>query len=230
MKVFEISILVFLINDINSDDSFSKIGNFIDSGLAKKQELLDFHNENTYKDYCFCSFYPLEKNKVYKAGNTYTVRIRTVNYKLAKFFNTELVNHFNNDIKALTATIKVLPKNHIDKIYSITPLVLKTNDGYWKGNISLKEFERRLKENLIKKYNHLMNTKINEDFQLYTSIEFTNKKPAAINYKGRRILGDKVSIHISDDKIAQDLAYMSLGTGVLEMNARGAGYMNFKWL
>lgn len=230
MKVFEISILVFLTNDIDSKDSFSKIGEFIDSGLAKKTELLELHHKNTYKNYCFCSFYPLEEDKVYKAGKTYTIRMRTVDHELAKFFNKELVNCFNGNIKALTSTVRILPKKHIEKIYSITPLVLKTNEGYWKNNISLHDFERRLKENLIKKYNLLMDTKINEDFQLYTSIAFKNKKPTVINYKGKKILGDKLSIHISDEKIAQELAYMSLGTGLLEMNARGAGYMNVKWL
>ncbi|WP_425447270.1 CRISPR-associated endoribonuclease Cas6 [Dethiothermospora halolimnae] len=230
MKVFEISMLVFLLKDINSKEAFSKIGEFIDSGMAKKTELLELHNTNTYKNYCFCSLFPLENDKVYKAGNSYTIRIRTVNNELAKFFNNKLVNHYNDNIKALTSTIKVLPKRYIEKIYSITPSIIKTDKGYWKGNISLDDFERRLKENLIKKYNLLNNTKINEDFQLYTSVEFNNKKPIAIEYKGKKILGDKLTIHISDDEKAQELAYMSLGTGVLEMNARGAGYMNFKWL
>ncbi|MBC2398824.1 CRISPR-associated endoribonuclease Cas6 [Clostridium tetanomorphum] len=230
MKVFEISISVFLIKDIDSKDSFEKIAQFIDSGLAKKTELLELHNSNTYKNYCFCSFYPIQQDRVYKCGNIYTIRIRTIDHKLAKFFNEELVNHYNQDIKALTSTIRILPRKYIDKIYSITPLILKTNGGYWKNNISLSEFERRLKENMAKKYNLFMNTKIDEDFQLYTSIEFKNKKPVAINYKGKTILGDKLTIHISDDRMAQELAYMSLGTGALEMNARGAGYMNAKWL
>lgn len=222
--------LVFLIKDIDSKEGFSKIGRFIDSGLMKKTKLSELHNKNIYKNYCFCSLYPLEKDRVYKSGNNYTIRIRTVDYELAKFFNEELVNCFNQDIKALTSTLKILPKNHIDKIYSITPMVLKTEGGYWKNKISLDDFERRLKENLIKKYNLLMDAKIDEDFQFYTSIEFTNRKPVAINYKGRKILGDKITINISDNEMAQKLAYMSLGTGLLEMNARGAGYVNAKFL
>lgn len=230
LKVYEISLLVFLNNDIKTEEAFSKIGEFIDSGLAKEQELLEFHNKNTYKNYCFCSFYPLEKDKIYREKNNYTIKIRTVDYKLANFFNEELVNHFNQSIKGLTSTIKILPRRYIEKIYSITPLVMKTDKGYWKGNLSLNEFEKRLKENLIKKYNLLTNSKINEDFQLYTGIEFTNKKPVAMSYKGRKFLGDKLTIYISDDEIAQKLAYMSLGTGILEMNARGAGYVNVKWL
>ncbi|MDW8803036.1 CRISPR-associated endoribonuclease Cas6 [Clostridium sp. A1-XYC3] len=230
MKVYEISLLVFLLEEISSENVFIKISGFIDSGMSKVPELLELHNQNIYKNYCFNSFYPIEQDKKYKQGKTYTIQLRTIDKNLADFFYTKLVNHFNDSIKGLTAKIRIVPKKHIEKIYSITPVVLKNDGGYWKGKLSLTDFERRLKENLIKKYNLLMNTKVNEEFQLYTSIEFKNHKPVAINYKGKKILGDKISIHISDEKISQDIAYMSLGTGVLEMNARGAGYVNYKWL
>lgn len=230
MKVYEISLLVFLLEEISSENVFIKISGFIDSGMSKVPELLELHNQNIYKNYCFNSFYPIEQDKKYKQGKTYTIQLRTIDKNLADFFYTKLVNHFNDSIKGLTAKIRIVPKKHIEKIYSITPVVLKNDEGYWKGKLSLTDFERRLKENLIKKYNLLMNTKVNEEFQLYTSIEFKNHKPVAINYKGKKILGDKISIHISDEKISQDIAYMSLGTGVLEMNARGAGYVNYKWL
>nr|WP_246517097.1 CRISPR-associated endoribonuclease Cas6 [Clostridium aciditolerans] len=222
--------MVFLLEEINSTDVSSKISGFIDSGMAKVPELLEFHNENVYKNYCYNSFYPLEEDKKYKQGKTYTIQLRTINKNLADFFYTELVNHFNDSIKGLTAKVRIIPQRHIEKIYSITPVMLKNEEGYWKGKLSLMDFERRLKENLIKKYNLAMKTKIDEDFQLYTNIEFMNQKPVAMNYKGRKLLGDKISINISDDEAAQDLAYMALGTGILEMNARGAGYVNFKWL
>lgn len=230
LKVYEISMKLYLLKDIPYKNTYEELCNFIDSAMSKDEELLKFHNENTYKLYNFNTFYPLEKDNVYKKDNIYAIQIRTIDKRLADFFNNKLVNNFTASIKALTSTIKIIPQKHIDKIYSITPVVLKTDNGYWKGNLGLDDFEKRLKENLIKKYNFIMNTKIDEDFQLYTNIEFKNEKPVAINYKGRKILGDKVTINIGDEKIAQDLAYMSLGTGLLEMNARGAGYVNFKWL
>ncbi len=230
MKVFEISILVFLMQDIQSHDTFSKIGGFIDSGMAKEPELLKLHQKNTYKNYCFCSFYPIAGDKMYRKGNTFTIRMRTVDPKLAKFFNDQLVNHYNISMKGLTSNIRALPRRHIEKIYSITPSIMKTDNGYWRNNLSISDFERRLKDNLIKKYNRLMNTAIDENFQLYTLIEFKNKKPVTIGYKGRKLLGDKLDLHISDNKMAQELAYLSLGTGLMEINARGAGYVNAKFL
>lgn len=107
---------------------------------------------------------------------------------------------------------------------------MKDKNGYWKGNLSLQEYEKRIIENLIKKYNYFMNSKINENFQLYDSISFKNKRPIPSNYKNVTLLGDKISLNISQEALAQEIAYMSLGTGVLEMNARGYGFVNYRWL
>lgn len=222
--------LLYLLKDIDYKECQEEICNFIDSAMVKDERLLELHNKNTYKLYNFNLFYPLERDNVYKRGGIYSIQIRTIDKTLADFFNDTLVNNFTESIKGLTSTIRIIPQKHIDKIYSITPAILKSDEGYWKGNLSLSDFERRLKENLVKKYNLVMDTKIDEEFQLYINIEFKNEKPVAMNYKGRKLLGDKISINIGDEKIAQDLAYMALGTGILEMNARGAGYVNYKWL
>ena len=59
---------------------------------------------------------------------------------------------------------------------------MKDKNGYWKGNLSLQEYEKRIIENLIKKYNYFMNSKINENFQLYDSISFKNKSFRYISF------------------------------------------------
>ena len=72
--------------------------------------------------------------------------------------------------------------------------------------------------------------KIDEDFDLYTMIELKNKKPIAMEYKNIKLLGDKVQIQVADNKRAQDLWYFALGVGLGEMNARGCGFLNYRWL
>ena len=91
------------------------------------------------------------------------------------------------------------------------------------------EYMKRIKENLIKKYNGFLKTEINEEFEVFKSFEFKNNKPISNNYKGKNLLGDKISIEIEDNVQAQDIIYMSLGTGVGEMNARGLGFMGYRW-
>ncbi|MDR5587511.1 CRISPR-associated endoribonuclease Cas6 [Clostridium aquiflavi] len=230
MNVFQIKLKVFLLEDIILENLQSNLSAFIDKGLSKNEELLKFHKSNKFKYYCFDSLYPIEKDKVYKKNNVYTLTIRTIDKNLAKFFNNVLVNEFDNYIKALTSEIRIIPKKHIDKIYSITPAIMKSNNGYWKSKMTLEDFERRLKENLIKKYNSILDTKINEDFDLYTTIEFKNKKPIATSYKEIKLLGDKISLNIAENEMAQNLAYMSIGTGILENNGRGFGFINYRWL
>ncbi len=230
MNVFQIKLKVFLLEDIILENLQSNLSAFIDKALSKDSELLKFHQSNNFKYYCFDSLYPIEKDKVYKKNNIYTLTIRTIDKELAKFFTNILVNEFNNCIKALTSEIRIIPKKHIDKIYSITPAIMKNNNGYWKSKMTLDDFERRLKENLIKKYNTIINTKINEDFDLYTTIEFKNNKPIATSYKEIKLLGDKISLNIAENEMAQNLAYMSIGTGILENNGRGFGFVNYRWL
>ena len=230
MKVYEIKMKIFLRKDLTSDKAQCEICNIIDSTLAKKQKWLEFHKRNEFKNYCFDSLYPIPKDKIYKSNQIYTFKLRTINEKLAMYFNEYLANEYNDTIKCLTSQIRIIPKKIIQEIYSITPIIVKTELGYWKKNLSLKDFERRLIQNLIKKYNIINDTNIDENFELYTSIKFNNKKPCSFKYKDINLLGDKISLNICDDKISQELAYMAIGTGILELNGRGAGFINYRWM
>ena len=46
----------------------------------------------------------------------------------------------------------------------------------------------------------------------------------------KRQLGDKVNLTASNHPAAQELLYMSLGTGLGENNSRGAGFVNYRFL
>lgn len=230
MNVFQIKLKIFILRNFPIEDSQEIVSAFIDSGLSKDNRLLELHESNKFKGYCFDAPYPLEEDKIYKKDKIYILTIRTIDKELADFFANKLVNEFNANIKGLTSEVRILSKKHIEKIYSITPAVMKNEDGYWKNKIKLDEFEKRLKVNLIKKYNSITNSKIDEDFQLYSTIEFKNRKPISIKYKNIKLLGDKISLNITENETAQELAYMSLGTGIFEMNARGYGFVNYRWL
>lgn len=231
LQVFEINLKFFLLKDIEYKNIYTKISHFVDSALVKDSQLLNLHNSNMFKYYVFNTFYPIEKEQLYKKDNIYAIQIRTIDKKVADYFSFVLKNHYTDDMKGLTVDIRVVPRKIINNIYSLTPVLLKNDDfGYWKDNLSLVNFERRIKENLIKKYNNIMSLKIKENFELFTSLEIVNDKPIAFPYKSKKILGDKVKLYISDNEKAQELTYMALGTGIGEMNARGAGYVNYKWV
>ncbi len=229
MKVYELKLKVYLLENILYKEIYEKIAVFIDKGLCMVDNFEKFHNENTYKNYCFSTFFPIEKDKIYKKDNIYNITFRTIDEDTAKYVFENMQNLCSDEIKMLTIDIKEIRMRPIEKLYSISPAVLKTDKGYWKNILTDDEFEKRVKVNLIKKHNNFTSEKINEKFDLSIGIEFKNIKPLTVNYKNIKILGDKIELYISGDEQAQKLAFMALGTGILEMNARGAGYVKAKF-
>lgn len=230
VKVFEIRIKVFILQDIYLSSLISKEAEYIDSALSLDERWLQYHEHNQFKNYSFGSLYPIEKDGVYKEGRIYTLTLRTVNQELAQYFSKVLRNHYTDSIKGLTVENRVVPKKIVEEIYSLTPVIQKSDGGYWKNCLQLEEYERRLFANAVKKYNQYTGNKIDEDFQLYTSITFMNKRPISNEYKGICLLGDKLCLKIADNEKAQELAYFLIGTGIGEMNSRGMGYCNYRWL
>jgi len=136
-------------------------------------------------------------------------------------------------------------KKLIEKLYTITPILMKTDEGYWQYSMTFEDFEKRLKINCLKKYLYFtqksddleidkellkrLGENKSDDIDLFTNIKFINKKPITIIYKGRKLVGDKVELQIANNERAQDIAYMLLGTGLLENCTRGCGFLGFKF-
>ncbi len=231
MKVYEFKLKVYVLENMNSKRSLEYISQLIDKSFLKNKELSDFHEENAFKNYVHNSFYPVEKSKIYQKGNIYTIIIRTVDERLADHFEKYLANEYTRYLKALTVEKNIIPdKGIIEKIYSITPAVAKFEEGYWRKSESIGNYEKRLEENLVKKYNDYFNKKIEENFELFTFLKFDNMKPIASEFKNIQLLGDKLTLYVAENKMAQKLAYFALGVGILELNSRGFGYVNCKWL
>ncbi|MDO5337102.1 MAG: CRISPR-associated endoribonuclease Cas6 [Eubacteriales bacterium] len=230
MKVWQIRLKLYLLQDISVNRIQTAVTSFIDFSFRKNEHFIQMHKENIFKNYVYDLPYPIERDKVYKQGNVYTLTIRTIDARMAAHFLEVCANNYTKEMKGLTAEIRMIPKKHIDYIYNITTAVLKDELGYWRKYMTIDDFEDRLKINLIKKWNFLGGERIDENFLLCTFLEFKNNVPIAVEYKNIKLLGDKFLMHISNHPIAQDLAYMALGTGVLEMNSRGFGFVNYRWL
>ncbi|RRD39067.1 CRISPR-associated endoribonuclease Cas6 [Leptotrichia sp. OH3620_COT-345] len=231
MEVMEYRLKVYLLRDIKQEDALTNIAKLVDSSFLKNEELKEMHKKNIYKPYCFNSFFPLEKDGVHKEGNIYTVILRMLNVSetLKIHFEKVLVGCFTDSIKLLTVEKRKIYPKMIEKIYSLTPCIVKNDEGYWRDMFSIIDFERWLKENLIKKYNYFYNEKIDENFELSNYIVFENKGPISVKMKNIKLLGEKITLHIAHNETAQRLAYMALGTGILEVNARGLGFVNSRF-
>ena len=245
MKVYEIGVNVQLKKNINLEDASTFLSRFIDMNFSKNEEMYSYHNEKIYKGYNFDSFHTIEENKIYCKGKKYNFRIRTIEEKIAKFLLENLFNFENEDFKTISLNIKILPKKMIEKIYTITPALMKNKEGYWRYFMNFEDFEKRLKINCLKKYiyftnkgrEELINSEIlkelglnkEKDIELFSNIKFNNKLPVPIIYKGKKLVGDKLELEIANNERAQEIAYMLLGIGLLENCARGCGFLGYRF-
>ena len=227
MKVFQTYLKVFLLKEIKQEDALNVIASFIDHVLVKNPAWEKMHNENCFKGYSFNSFYPQESDGVYKKERVYQVMIRSVNLKLLQYLDENLPKHENLFMKGLICNSTVLQQKHVTTLYSITPLIVKGKEqSYWRDEMNVAQFDERLKINLVKKYRAFVDPDLTDDFELHTLLEFRNRSPIAVPYKGIKLLADKVQMQIADNDIAQKLAFFALGVGVGELNSRGMGNVN----
>lgn len=227
MNIYELKIKVYLLKDIKIDEVQGYLAYFIDSVLIRDNNFLGIHEANAYKYYTFDSLYPLAKEGIYQKDNTYVFRIRTLDYQLAQYLYDTLAKNRTKEFQGLTSDVKIIKPKLIKKIYTLTPVILKTDQGYWKNTLKIEEFENRLKINLIKKYKEITGEIMDENFQLYHQINFKNKMPVSRKYKDIKLLGDMIELEIAENENAQKLAFLAIGSGLLEMNARGFGFVNY---
>lgn len=230
ITVYELEICIALLQDISATNGLAEIAKFIDKTFIGTP-YAEMHQAKEYKPYTYSNLHPINKDGVYQRGNTYTFRIRTLNQDLAIHFVQTLQANRNAKIQGLLGRYWKVTQHPIEAIYSITPAVIKTENGYWKtANMTLDEYITRLKVNAWKKYSYFTGIEANEAQELFTGVTFTNRTPVVTKYKDISILGDKLQLTIATNEQAQNIAYMLLATGILENGARGLGYCNPKWI
>lgn len=226
IQVYQIDCKVYMMKSIPLSNILEEISHFIDTGLGKNDKMLEFHEKKGYKNYSHSGFKELEKDKVYKEGKVYSFSIRCIDDVLKNYLSKTLPDISTSTIKGLVATVKFIPKMYIERIYTLTPALLKLEEGYWKGHMDFITYEKRIIENSIKKAKLIMG-EFEENFVLFNGIKMLNHKPIANSYKNITLLGDKFELLIADNEKAQQVAYILLATGILEGNPRGYGFVNY---
>lgn len=235
IKVYELSLIVKLNQDIAFDKTTDVITKFLDDKICEKKGI-DYHNSKNFKDYTFDNLIPFEKDKIYKKGINYVFRIRTINEELCEIFYK--LEDFNNEyFKVLKTSKREVEKKIIDKLYTLTPALLKQNKsskrdktGYWLiSEMKVKEFQKIVHINAIRKYQFFNELPIEfwekeKDNKFFEGIKF-KKNGVKISYKGKTLYTDKFELKIKNDELSQKIAYMLLGVGILQNNSRGLGFV-----
>ena len=156
MEVHEINVKVYILQDITVEEALEALSKLIDKSFYKNKDLKNFHEENKMKNYCFNSLYPLNiKTKIYEKGCIYNFQLRCIGFKLRDHFLKFLANEYTSKLKVLICQSKNIYKKPIDRIYSITPLMVKMPGSekiiYWRNGYTEDEFFEYIRTTSIKK-------------------------------------------------------------------------------
>lgn len=225
MKIYELKVKVILLKDIPYLEQNNEIGKVVDNALGKTIEMTEYHKRNAYKNYCFDGFYPMEiPSKIYQQGKVYFFKLRTIDLGLLQHLKEYLILSDSEKVKVINYHVSELKTEYIHKIRTLTPVIVRNQNKYWRKTLNTLEFQERIFINLIKKRNAFEGNQLDEDFKFLTSINFINRKPIKCPMKNVNYLADKVEIEIGHNESAQILAKYALGCGIGELNSRGYGF------
>lgn len=227
MNYFELKIKVKLKKDIEVGEVGYKIGVFINNSMLNNPVLRKFHEEKVYK-YVYDTFYPIESDKLYKKGKTYSFRLRSMNLQILSKMAMVIYNHEYADIKALDVDINMVKVKPIKELYTLKPVIITEDNGkpWINGKNSIESLMNRLNNNLEKKLNQCYGTEEYRDSGMFIeNIEITNKVPIRYKYKSISLLGNKFKIIVKQDEVSQKKAFIALALGLGEKGSSlGAGF------
>lgn len=228
MKVYEMNIRTYLKRDLSRDEVQEKISLLVSDYMGRDILFNTLHETRGFKPYCFSNLKPIGKE--YKKDNLYSFIIRTIDETFLTYFLNGFENFENNYFKNININCKSIKQRLIKEVYTVNPVVIKDEKGYWRENKDISFFEDRLNQNLINKYNFFEREELQKEENFYNTLEIINKYPITTGYKGVKLLGDKLKLTINLDKESQDLIYLALGTGLLENNSVGNGFLAYTYL
>lgn len=229
MLVFELPLKICFLAPTPFDCVSERMEQLIGSVLYGDAERTERRENDPFASYTFDLPYPLEAKHVYCERKIYTIRIRTVHQELAEFLSRRLPLCGSEWIQIFGGELRVIPRHFLERVHTLTPVVIRTGEGYWRNQMQVEEFAERLKTNLVRKYNFFRHAELPDDFSLFQKMEFTNRKPVRVPRNQIVLLGDKLNLTAARNETAQELLYMALGTGIGENNAQGCGFLGYRF-
>ena len=232
MIFFELTCTAYIKKDIGFKESFETISKYISFAMAQDEKLKSLHQKSDFKYYVFGGFVPLERDKVYKQGNSYRFVIRSLDEYLIDTLSKNLRENINNPKLLVVETHKRSIKQFfISELYTATPTIVTTDNGlYWtmQKDGDILRLQKQLQDNLEKKYKAFYGKDLQAKQNFIQLLEVKNKTPQNIEItkQGKRVrfFGNKFRIVPNEDETSQKLAFLALGAGLGEKNSFGGGF------
>jgi CRISPR-associated endoribonuclease Cas6 len=120
MILNELCFGVRLFRDITYEDSYPSISKFISNAFSTS--IIE------KKQFVFNNFYPVESDKIYKKNKIYWITLRSIDPNIKDI----LLNVYSDDFEVVNHNIKKLHTQRINRLYTITPVVITLKDGrFW---------------------------------------------------------------------------------------------------
>lgn len=238
MKYFELTCTAYIKKDLSFKESFEVISKYISFSMAQQDELKELHAKQGFKHYGFGNFYPIEKDKIYKKGNTYQFVLRSPDEDFIDRLSKTLRQNIDNPNFLVIDTHKRTVKQFfISELYSATPVIVSIENGlFWtmEKDGDIMKLQKQLHDNLEKKYQSFYDEPIKSEQNFIQLLEVKNRVPQNIqitkNGKTIRLFGNKFRIVPNEDEISQKLAFLALSCGLGEKNSFGGGFCVAKGL
>ena len=228
ITVHELTVKTYCLKAISDREALEKISSLIDKTFLLSEEMCKYHNSREYKFYSHDTFAPWSPTGV-SIGEIRSFKIRTVDCKLKEYLMANLLELSTDSLLVLYVTERIIPKGELCSIESVTPMIIKTEVGYWRNNYSEEFFIDRIIANIIKKYNAFTGKDIPlAGVELFDKV-ILKKSHIKRKYKGITLFGDKYLFNLKDDELSQNIAYFALGTGLAEMCPRGFSFMQYQY-
>jgi CRISPR-associated endoribonuclease Cas6 len=232
MRYFELICTAYIKKEIPFKESFELLSKYISFCMVQTDSTKDRHYQKGYKYYSFGSFYPIEKDRLYKKSNSYQFTLRSPDEHFINALQTTLRENINNPyLLVVTCSKKSVKQFFINELYTLTPTIITVENGrYWtcEQDGDILKLQRQLHDNLEKKYHDFYGESLQPTVNFIQLLEVKNQKPQSIffkkNGKSVRLFGNKFRIVPSEDKVSQRLAFLALSCGLGEKNSFGGGF------
>lgn len=225
MLFYELTIVGVLKKDIEFKNMNEELSKIINKAFLNDEKLKEFHELNTFKMYVFSGFQPIEING-YKKGNMYSFKLRSMDRVFALNMRHHIKNTENDLLDIVTIGFESISYRPINELYTLTPCIsVIENRKHWiNSDYEIDLIKDRINSNIQRKYKMWFGEEIDKDHDFIDSIEQKNNSVIVLNYKEGKLLTNKFKITIKKDEISQRLAFLILGTGLLEKNSLGLGF------
>lgn len=231
MKCYELKCVVYMKKDVAFENSFELLSKYLSFSIVQGG-LEDVHKDGGYKYYVPSGLLPIEKEKVYKKGETYAFKIRSFDVKLIDTLSKTLRQNIDNENFLVVDTEKkAIEQFFISELYSATPVIISVEKNkFWtlQSSGDIMQLQKQLHDNLEKKYQSFFGEELQVAQNFIQLIELKNRVPQniKIHKNGKKVtfFGNKFKIIPNEDEASQKLAFVALACGLGEKNSYGGGF------